>query len=69
LFGYAGEVLKLLSENRVAAFKSNDSLADARECELAAGDFNRQFLSGFGAFASDAGDLFGAGTFTPEQLE
>ena len=67
--GCAREILKLLGEDRIAPFQMNDSLANAREGQLAASDFNRQFLAGLGTFASDAGNLFGAGALATKQFE
>src|ERR1700748_1150839 len=69
LIGYTREILKLLGENRVTPFQVNDTLANARQRQLAASDFNREFLAGLGTFASDAGNLFGAGALTTEQFE
>src|ERR1700751_489221 len=69
LFGHTRKVLKLLSENRVAAFQVNDAFPNARKSQLASSDLNRQFLAGFGAFAGNTGNLFRAGTLAAEQFE
>src|ERR1700751_5001992 len=69
LTGYAREILKLLGENRITPFQMNDALANPRKGQLAASDFNRQFLAGLGTLASDSGNLFGAGALTTEQFE
>src|SRR5580692_9424754 len=69
LIGYAREILKLLGENRITPFQMNDALANPRKGQLAASDFNRQFLAGLGTFASDSGNLFGAGALTTKQFE
>ncbi len=63
------EIAKLLRENRVAPFEMDDSLADARESELTANVFDRQFLASFGAFARHTGNFLGACAFAAQKLE